>query len=126
MEQEFIAARERLSGDRAIFAFNQKLKTRLITDASRLHGFGYVLLQLDPNAENRWKLIKAGSCSITETQQRYATIELEMMAIVFGCNQCKHYITGLQNLEIVTDHRPLLGVLKRDLKDVQNMRLHRF
>ena len=90
------------------------------------HPSGYVLLQLDPNAENRWKLIKAVSCSITETQQRYATIELEMMAIVFGCNQCKHYITGLQNLEIVTDHRPLLGVLKRDLKDVQNMRLHRF
>ena len=44
IEEEFIQARERLSGNRAVFPFDQKLRTRLVTDASRLHGCGYVLL----------------------------------------------------------------------------------
>ena len=48
------------------------LPTYLITDASRLHGLGFALLQLE--ATNKFRLIQCGSKSLNDTQRNYATI----------------------------------------------------
>ena len=50
---------------------------RMQVDASR-SGVGAVLLQDD-------KPVAYASKSLTPTQQRYAVIEQEMLAVVFGC-----------------------------------------
>ena len=58
--------------------FNKGLKTELLTDASRLHGMGFALIQRDQ--DNQPRLICCGSRSFTATESMYATIELEMWA----------------------------------------------
>ena len=72
-----------------------------MTDASRLYGLGYAMLQQ--------RLIKCGCCSLTTTQNNYATIELECLAIVWAIRKCRYYLHGLQTFTVVTDHKPLIG-----------------
>ena len=64
--------------------------TILLTDASRLHGLGYALVQKSRKGE--LSLIQCGSRSLTPTQQRYATIELECLAIVWAKQKCDYYL----------------------------------
>ena len=54
--------------------FDDAKDTILLTDASRLHGLGYALVE--KNRKGELSLIQCGSWSLTPTQQRYATIEL--------------------------------------------------
>ena len=44
--------------------------------------------------DNLFRLITCGSCSLNETQNRYATIELECLAIQYGISKCCFYLQG--------------------------------
>ncbi|CAC5369354.1 unnamed protein product [Mytilus coruscus] len=83
-------------------------------------GLGAVLLQND-------KPIAYASRALTPTQQRYAQIEKETLAIVFGCQKFHHYVYGRQveykglKLIIPTSlrkeilqliHEPHMGIVK--------------
>ena len=103
--------------------FDPALDTYLVTDASRLYGLGYALLQR--HADNSQRLIKCGSCSLTSTQNNYATIELECLAIVWAITKCKYYLHGLQHFTVVTDHKPLVGIFNSSLDSLSNPRLLR-
>ena len=70
-------------------------------------------------------LITCGSCSLSETQNRYATIELECLAIQYAISKWRFYFLGLPNFEIVTDHNPLLGIFENYIFEVDNPRLQR-
>ena len=59
--------------------------------------------------EGRIILIQCGSWSLTPTQQRYATTELECLAIVWAKQKCDFYPRGLPHFDIWTDHRHLVG-----------------
>ena len=52
-------------------------KTILATDAARLKGLRFVLLQL---VDDVWKPVQAGSRFFTPAESRYAMIELEALA----------------------------------------------
>ena len=43
---------------------------------------------------------------LTPTQQRYATIELECMAIQWVIKKYEYYLRGLPTFDVLTDHRP--------------------
>ena len=60
-------------------------------DASR-SGVGAVLLQDD-------KPVAYVSKSLTPTQQRYAVIEQEMLAVVLGCQRFHQYIYILKEIQ---------------------------
>ena len=53
--------------------------------------------------------------ALTKSQQNYAQIEKEMLAIVFGCTRFHDYIFGLPDIAIETDHKPLEMILKKNL-----------
>lgn len=57
------------------------------------------------------------SKALNSSQQNYAQIEEEMLAIVFGCSKFHEYIFGLNSVTIETDHKPLL---KEPLHQVPN------
>lgn len=57
------------------------------------------------------------SVTLTPTQQRYNHIEKEMLAIVHQCERFHHYLFG-KHFVIETDHRPLLGIVKKQLEDL--------
>ncbi len=122
-QQEFEAIKAALTSPLVVSHFNPSLPTEMLTDASRHHGLGYMLVQYD--AEGHMRLIHCGSRSLTETESRYATIELECLAIKYAIDKCSFYLKGMGNFTVVTDHRPLLGIFKKDLHTLPNPRLLR-
>ena len=79
----------------------------LSVDASS-KGLGAVLLQ-DGHP------IAYASRALSTTQQRYAQIEKEMLAVVFGCTKFHEYIYGVPNVKVESDHKPLETILKKPL-----------
>ena len=103
--------------------FDITLPTMLQTDASRLHGLGFALLQR--HGED-WKLVQCGSRFLTDTETRYAVIEVEMAAVLWAIKKCSTYLTGLPNFELVIDHRPLVPILNsKGIGEIENPRLQR-
>jgi len=111
-----------LTSSMVVKPFDPALTTILLTDASRLNGLGYALVQKE---EDRLRLIICGSCSLTDAQTRYATVELECLAIQWAVKKCNYYLRGLPHFDVYTDHRPLEGLFRKDLHDLDNPRLQR-
>ena len=83
-----------------------KCELEIQCDAS-MKGLGGALLQ------NR-KPIAYASRALTETEQRYANIEREMLAIVFSLEKFHQYTYG-RHVKIQSDHKPLEPILKKPL-----------
>ena len=112
MQEDFERVKLLLTTTTTLQPFNPNLKSILMTDASRLFGIEFALLQHLP--KEKWSLIQCGSASLTSTQTRYATIELECMAILWAIKKCSYYILGLPTFEVWTDHKPLVGILAKN------------
>ena len=102
--------------------FDPKWSTKLVTDASRLHGMGFALMQTEGPST---KLIQCGSRSLTQAEGNYSTLELELAAIVWAIGKCKFYLKGINHLQVVTDHRPLIGIFAKTLPQIDNARVAR-
>ncbi|CAK1599497.1 unnamed protein product [Parnassius mnemosyne] len=62
--------------------------------------------------------IEYTSCTLTDTQTRYAQIEKEMLAILFACEKFHQYIYGKSDVLIETDHKPLESIFKKPLDSI--------
>ena len=102
--------------------FDPNVKTVVLPDASRLHRIGFALVQV---YKDRLALIQCGSASLSPTQSRYSTVELECLAIVNAINKCSYSLAGIPRFEVWTDHRPLVGAIEKHLHLMQNQRLMR-
>ncbi|MEL6803413.1 MAG: ribonuclease H family protein, partial [Bacteroidota bacterium] len=122
-----------------IQAFNPKLLTCLQCDWSK-DGIGFLLLQkhcgCDPPdpldvsikscCESGWKLVYAGSRFTSAAESRYAPTEGEAAAVAWALKSSRLFILGCPRLLIITDHKPLLGILNnRELGSIDNPRLRR-
>ena len=89
------------------------------TDASTV-GLGAVLLQ-------HGKPVSYVSRSLTSSEQNYAPIELELLAIVHALQKFDQYVFGNPDVTIHTDHQPLESIMKKPLlkapKRLQSMML---
>lgn len=122
-QREFEAARELLSTSPLLIKpFKMGLPTELLTDASRLYGLGYILLQREEDGKSV-RLIQCGSRALNGAQGRYATIELELLGVQWAVHKCRHYLQGCPAFKVVTDHRPLVGLFKKHLQEIHNPRL---
>ena len=74
---------------------------RLSVDASQ-NGLGAVCLQEEIP-------VAYASRALTETEKRYAQIEKELLAVVYGCQKFHHYIYG-KKVIVETDHKPLKNI----------------
>ena len=119
----FEKIKEILTSDMVILPFDPNLDTILLTDASRLHGMGFALIQIK---KGNMRLIQCASSSLTPTHQRYAVCELECMAVQWAIKKSNFYLRGLPHFEILTDHKPPVGVFSKGLNDLDNPRLMRF
>ena len=86
--------------------FNVNQSVVIQCDASQV-GLGATLLQNDHP-------VAYASRSLTLTEQRYAQIEKECLAIVFACEKFEHYILGKEVL-VNSDHKPLEVIFKKPL-----------
>ena len=62
---------------------------------------------------------------MSPTQSRYSTVELECLAIVHAIQKCHYYLASVQQFEVWTDHRPLVGAFSKHLHTLANQRLMR-
>ena len=102
--------------------FDPKVKTIVLTDASRLHGIGFALVQM---YKDKLALIQCGSASLSPTQSRYSIVELECLAIVHAIQKCHYYLAGVPKFEVWTNHGPLMGAFGKHLHTLQNQQLMR-
>jgi hypothetical protein len=96
----------------------------LLTDASRLHGMGYALIQKD--SDGKIRLVNCNSTSFSSTQRNYATIELEALAIKWAIEKCSYYLRGMPEFVVMTDHKPLIGIFKKPLYEISNTRIESY
>ena len=122
--QAFEKAREKLSSAPILAYYDPSRPTALHTDASRLNGLGFLLFQ--QQNDKSWRVVQAGSRFITETESRYAMVELEMLGVVWATKKCRLFLSGLPNFEVVVDHKPLIPILnKHAFNEIENPRLQR-
>ena len=79
----------------------------LQTDAS-LIGLGAALLQ-----ENEFGVVYASN-SLSGAENRYACIERELLAIVFGTQKFHTYLYG-RKFRVITDHLTLVAIVQKGL-----------
>ena len=86
--------------------YDPSKKSTIQVDASS-RGLGEALIQ-------EGKPIAFASKSLTETEQRYANIERELLAVVFGCEGFRTYIYNC-SFEVESDHKPLGMICLKNL-----------
>ena len=106
--------------------------TALSTDWSR-KGLGFTLTQKHCNCPRpanpicgpgHWKLVYAGSRFTRDPETRYAPIEGEALAAVYGLQSCRTFILGCPELILAVDHKPLVKIFNdRELESISNPRL---
>ena len=71
--------------------------------------------------------ISYASRVMTDTEQNYAQIEKELLAIVFAYERFNDYIYGRNVVHVETDHKPLESIFKKEIhmapKRLQRTRL---
>lgn len=103
----FNSAKDRLRSSQVLVHFNPQLPLVLSCDASP-YGVGAVLSHLMPGGEER--PVAFASRTLSKPEKNYAHLERESLSIMFGLNKFHKYLYG-RDFEIVTDHKPLLGLL---------------
>jgi len=101
--------------------FDVTLPTEVLTNASRLGGLGYALVQRRGKATS---LVECGSRSLTESEANWSTIELKMLAITWAITRkLPYYLRGAPNFTVTIDHWPLVGVFEKPMASILNPRL---
>ncbi|KAK7111283.1 hypothetical protein V1264_010944 [Littorina saxatilis] len=121
-EQAFQTLKKQLSSAPVLAHYDSQKPIKISTDASS-YGMGGVLLQKEGED---WKPVFYASRSMTSTEQRYAQVEKEALAITWCCEKFADFLVGLPNFVIETDHKPLLVIMKTKRLDELTPRLQRF
>ena len=111
-ENAWIELKEILTSEPLLQFYDPEKPIRISADASK-DGLGAVLLQ---QKDDKWLPVVYASRAMTEAEQRYAQIEKELLAITFACERFHQHIYG-QELEVETDHKPLILLFTKSLSD---------
>ena len=100
-QQALDKIKESISNEVMLTYFDSSKPIVLQVDAS-LQGLGAALLHDD-------KPVAFASKALTNTETRYANIEREMLAVVYGCERFHTYLFG-RNFTVHSDHKPLESI----------------
>lgn len=99
-----------------LMPFDTSKEIAIQCDASQ-NGLGCCILQ-------DGKPISFASRSLTDAEQNYSQIEKEMLSIIFACTKFNFYTYG-RTIKIINDHKPLLGIIKKDIHKIASAKLQR-
>ena len=106
--ESFNAIKTLLSSAPVLAHYDPTKTTKIRTDGSHLKGISVMLYQ---KHGEKWKLIDCASRFLSPTEKNYFPIEVEMLAVTWGCNKMSLYLQGLPHFQIQTDHKPLVPIL---------------
>jgi hypothetical protein len=122
-DQAFEAVKLALVSPPVLVHFDPGRETTIQVDASRKNGMGYALLQRHGDS---WRLVDANSRWCTDTESRYAIVELELAAVEWAIRKCRLYLSGLHNFTLMVDHQALVAILdKYTLDAIDNPKIQR-
>ncbi|XP_037529195.1 uncharacterized protein K02A2.6-like [Rhipicephalus sanguineus] len=121
-EKDFQNIKDLICSDQCFAKYHPEYPTTLSADASA-YGLGAVLLQVQPDGNNR--PVAFASRSLTPAETRYAQIEKEALALTWGAERFEEYLRGL-TATFQTDHQPLITLLGKESLDLLPPRIQRF
>lgn len=117
----FCSLKEELSTAPVLQLYDPNKPLKISADASS-YGLGAVMLQKDSEV---WSPVAYASRSLTSTEQRYAQLEKEALALTWACERFSDFILGL-HFDLETDHKPLVSLLGGQALDALPPRIQRF
>ena len=79
-QEEFDQLKEVMTQNLMIHAFDMSLPIHLYCYAAQSRGVGFILLQPTNNKEAPFNLIQCGRSHLSETQKRYSTEKIKLLA----------------------------------------------
>ena len=121
-EQAFDKLKALLSSSEVLALYDPSLESTVSADASA-YGLGAVLRQRQ--TDGKLRPVAYISRALTPTEQRYAQIEKEALAITWACERFQDYLIGI-HFNVETDHKPLVPLLSTKSLDEMPLRIQRF
>ena len=97
-----------LLSEAPVLAYFDSSKSLSIQCDTSKHGLGAVLMQ-------EGKPLAYASRALSDTETRYATIEKEMLAIIFSLEKWHQFTYG-RHVTVYSDHKPLESITKKPLE----------
>ena len=120
----FVKAKEQLSSDKLLVHFDTNKELLLSVDASP-YGIGAVLSHQMPDGTEQ--PIAFASRSLSKAELKYAHLDKEGLAIVFGVKKFHQYLFG-RKFTIYSDHKPLQHIFaeSRPIPSLASARIQRW
>ncbi|XP_026526821.1 uncharacterized protein K02A2.6-like, partial [Notechis scutatus] len=109
-ERAFQQVKDLLTSDAVLMQYNETLPLTVTCDASPF-GVGAILSHVLPNGNEA--PIAFFSRTLSKTERNYSQLDKEALAIVSAIKRFHEYVYG-RPFTIITDHKPLLGILAGD------------
>ena len=109
-DEEFKELKKIVAASDTLKYYDVNKEVTIQCDASQ-YGLGATLMQ-------EGQPIAYASKALNETQQRYAIIEKELLAVLFACSKFDFYIYGKPNINIQSDHKPLEVLTTKPINEI--------
>ena len=116
----FDRCKEALTSSAVLVQYDPNLPVKIDTDASSV-GIGAVISHILPDGNE--KPIEMVSRTLTKAERNYSQIEKEALSLVWGIKRFHKYVYA-RTFTLVTDHKPLIYVLKEN-KQIPEMGVSR-
>ena len=118
MFQAFESLKANLTSNEVMAYYNPSAEAVVVVDGSPVRA-GAILTQKQDDA--LFRQVAYGNKALTPTQLTYSQAERETLAVLFGCQKYHYYLYGM-HFDIVTDHKPLLGIYSPTAIHIRELR----
>ena len=114
-KEAFQVVKKKLTSAPILSYYDPDKELTIQVDSSK-DGIGAALIQ-------EGRPIEYASRALTQTERKWAQIEKETLAVVYGLERFDQYTYG-RNVKVQNDHKPLERILKKPLKHQEEYKLY--